>query len=320
MKYLVTGGAGFIGSHLVDALLRGNDKVVILDDLSTGNSKNLQRHSNNSNLEFISGSILDSDQVRELMSGIDGCFHMAAAVGVEKILSDPIGSIKTNIHGTEIVLDSAAKFEVPVLLASTSEVYGKNSLGPLSESSDRILGSPLLSRWTYSEAKAIDESYASALHRTQGLKVKIVRYFNTVGPRQSSAYGMVIPKFFEAALEGNPLIVHGDGSQQRIFCHVSDAVSATLELWKLDRGYGEAFNVGGEEEVSILELAKTIIKLCNSDSLIEFVDYDFLRKSGFEDIARRIPDTSKLRSFVDWNPKFKLDQILSDYFHSLGKY
>lgn len=320
MKYLITGGAGFIGSHLVDALISHGESVLVLDDLSTGNFKNLQKHSNDSKVEFISGSILDRDLVRELMSGMHGCFHMAAAVGVEKILNDPIGSIKTNIHGTENVLDSATEFKVPVLLASTSEVYGKNSTGPLIESSDRILGSPLLSRWTYSEAKAIDEAYASALHRTEGLKVKIVRYFNTVGPRQSSAYGMVIPKFFKAALEGHPLIVHGDGSQQRIFCHVSDAVKATLDLWNFDGGYGDAFNVGGEDEVSILELAKNIIKLCNSNSQIEFIEYDVLRKSGFEDIARRVPDTSKLRSLIDWKPKYKLDQILNDYYISLGRF
>ena len=210
MKYLITGGAGFIGSHLTDALLSRGDEVIVFDDFSSGSLANLSHQKDNHSLKIISGNILDRESLLRAFSGVDGCFHMAAAVGVEKILKDPIGSIKTNIHGSENVLDIAADRGVPILLASTSEIYGKNSSGLLNEESDRIIGSPLLTRWSYSEAKALDETYARALYEKSGLQVKIIRYFNTVGPRQSSAYGMVIPKFFKACLEGQPLIIHGD--------------------------------------------------------------------------------------------------------------
>jgi UDP-glucose 4-epimerase len=317
MKLLVTGGAGFIGSHLVDALIQRGDEVVVLDDFSTGSKENLERFGNVSQLSLVQGNILDKRLVAELMSQVDGCFHMAAAVGVQKILKDPIGSIKTNVHGTENILDQAASLNVPVLLASTSEVYGKNPSESLSEDSDRILGSPLLSRWTYSEAKALDESYAYALHKHGLLKVKIARYFNTVGPRQSPAYGMVIPRFFRSALKGDPLIVHGEGEQRRVFCHVSDAVSATLGLWGSDYGFGEAFNIGGEDEVSVLDLAKQIIEITSSTSKIEFLDYESLRANGFEDIPRRIPNTSKLRSLINWKPNYGINEILSDIYLSL---
>lgn len=317
MRYLVTGGAGFIGSHLVDALLLRGDKVVVLDDLSTGNRSNLEHSQTSTELSLINGNILDGKLVDELMSQVDGCFHMAAAVGVQKILSDPIGSIKTNIQGTENVLDAALKSNVSVLLASTSEVYGKNSSGPLSEDSDRILGSPLLSRWTYSEAKAIDESYAHALHQKCALKVKIARFFNTVGPRQSPAYGMVIPRFFQSAFNHDPLTVYGDGAQRRIFCHVSDAISATLGLWDSENGFGEAFNIGGEDEITVLDLAKLIIRITSSSSKIEFVDYEVLKSNGFEDISRRIPDTSKLRALTKWKPQYGIHEILMDMYLSI---
>ena len=313
MKYLITGGAGFIGSHLVDALLREGHSIRILDDFSTGSTKNLLRSIENQDFEVISGSILDREIVERAFEEIDGCFHMAAAVGVEKIINDPIGSLKTNIHGTENILETATSGDVPVLLASTSEIYGKNSGGPLSEESDRIIGSPLLSRWTYSEAKALDESLARALYEARGLRVKIIRYFNTVGPRQSAAYGMVIPRFFEAAMRNDDLVVHGNGSQKRIFCHIDDAIDGTLELWKSDSGFGEAFNLGGFEEIDILSLAHKIIEICNSSSNIEFISYEDLRKTGFEDMQRRIPDTSKLKRSTGWTPKKNLDDILSDY-------
>ena len=319
MKYLITGGAGFIGSHLVGALLNKGVEVVVLDDFSTGSKKNLEESERNSSLKLVHGTILDKKLIEDLMSQVNGCFHMAAAVGVQKILSDPIGSIKTNIHGTENVLDAAAELNIPVLLASTSEIYGKNSSGPLSEESDRILGSPLLSRWSYSEAKAIDESYAHALYRHCSLKVKIVRYFNTVGPGQSPAYGMVIPRFFTAALRDEPLVVHGDGSQRRIFCHVNDAVNATLRIWESNHGFGEAFNVGGEDEITILELAKRIIEITASNSNIEFMDYETLKMEGFEDISRRIPNTSKLRSLTNWKPSYNIERILRDIHESLAR-
>jgi UDP-glucose 4-epimerase len=244
---------------------------------------------------------------------------MAAAVGVEKILKDPVGSLRTNIHGTENVLEAAVISQVPILLASTSEIYGKNSSGPLSEDSDRIIGSPLLSRWTYSEAKALDESLARALYEKSGLKVKIIRYFNTVGPRQSAAYGMVIPKFFKAAISGEALLIHGKGEQRRVFCHVKDAVNGTLALWNSKSGFGEAFNLGGVEEVRILDLAQNIIKLCESNSTINYLSYDEMRKSGFEDIERRIPNTEKLRKLTGWSPEKSLGNILNDYLEFIKK-
>ena len=317
MKYLVTGGAGFIGSHLTDALLSRGDEVVVVDDFSSGSKGNLDHQKLNGNLEIISASILDKEQLLKAFSGVDGCFHMAAAVGVEKILKDPIGSIKTNIHGSENVLDIATDLRIPLLLASTSEIYGKNSSGLLSEESDRIIGSPLLSRWSYSDAKAIDESYARALYEQRGLQVKIIRYFNTVGPRQSAAYGMVIPKFFSAAIQGKPLQIYGDGTQQRIFCDVGDAVRGTLALWDSQNGFGEVFNLGGFEETSINDLAKKILAVTSSNSPIESVSYEKLRASGFEDMLRRLPDTSKLRGKTGWIPLMGLDEILGGFYNHL---
>jgi len=314
MKYLITGGAGFIGSHLAEELLHQGHEIRIFDDFSTGLKENLAECLNLSNVEIISGSILDKDLIRQSFDGIDGCFHMAAAVGVEKILNDPIGSLKINVHGTENVLESAVVAQIPILLASTSEIYGKNSSGPLSEDSERIIGSPLLSRWTYSEAKALDESLARALFEKSGLKVKIIRYFNTVGPRQSAAYGMVIPKFFKAAIAGDAILIHGKGEQRRVFCHVKDAVNGTLALWNSKSGFGEAFNLGGFEEVRILDLARNIINLCGSKSTIHFLSYEELRKSGFEDIERRLPNTEKLRNLTGWLPERGLADILGDYF------
>ncbi len=309
MKILVTGGAGFIGSHLSQALVANGDSVIALDDLSTGNSANLKNLENNPNFKFLSGSILDEKLVASLIESVDGVMHFAAAVGVQKILDDPIGSLKTNLLGSEIVLTNAAKFNKPTILASTSEIYGKNTQVPLTEESDRVLGSPLVARWTYSEAKAIDESIARALHQKYNWPVKIVRLFNTVGPRQSAAYGMVIPRFIQAAFNNQPLIVHGDGTQQRVFCHIDDAISGILALWKSDKGFGEVFNVGGFEETTIKDLAKRIIEKTNSKSTIEFTPYDQL-KAGFEDIARRVPDTKKLQSLTGWKPTKDLDAII----------
>ena len=317
MKYLVTGGAGFIGSHLVDSLLKRGDEVIVLDDFSTGNRTNLKLIEKSPQLSLIDGSVLDRSLVDAWISQVDGCFHMAAAVGVQKILLDPLTSIKTNIHGTENVLDAASKNQIPVLLASTSEIYGKNSSGLLNENSDRILGSPLITRWNYAEAKALDESYAKALVDHASLKVKIIRYFNTVGPRQSSSYGMVIPTFFRAALSGEPLMIHGDGTQQRIFCHIEDAISGTLALWDVKSGFGEAFNLGGTEEISVLDLAKKILQMTNSKSQLQFVPYEVLKSQGFEDMKRRLPDTRKLRELTKWSAKKAINEILHDYYKSI---
>lgn len=310
---LITGGAGFIGSHLVDAFLARGENVTVLDDLSTGSAKNLEHLKSSEGLKIVEGSILDESLVDSLVAQSNGCLHMAAAVGVKKILDDPIGSLKTNINGSENVLLSSLKHKKRVLIASTSEIYGKNSSEVLKEDSDRVLGSPLLSRWTYSEAKAIEEAIAYHLHKTKGLDLRIVRLFNTVGPRQSAAYGMVIPKFFDAVIHGKEIEIHGDGTQRRVFCHVADAVSGILSIWDSSKANGEAFNVGGKEEVSILKLAEAVMNVLNKATPIKFTPYEELRQRGFEDMQRRVPSTEKLHRVTGWEAKRGLQEILADY-------
>jgi UDP-glucose 4-epimerase len=317
MKVLVTGGAGFIGSHLCEALLAQGDTVISLDDLSTGTTKNLESIRTNPKFTSVTGSILDEALVEKLVGSVDGVMHFAAAVGVQKILKDPQGSLMTNIQGTEIVLGTAERLKKRAMLASSSEIYGKNPKMPLTEESDRVLGSPLVARWTYSEAKAIDEGFARTLFEKEGFKVSIIRLFNTVGPRQSPAYGMVIPRFFVAALANTPLTIHGEGTQQRVFGHVSDAIAGILSLWNSEKGYGEAFNIGGFEETTINDLAKRIIEITNSKSTIEYQSYDELAKEGFEDLARRIPDTSKITATTGWTAKKDLQTILNETHQSL---
>lgn len=312
MRFLITGAAGFIGSHLCDSLLARGNSVTGLDDLSTGNSKNLESAFNDKNFNFVEGNILDRDLVSRLVRDSDYVLHFAAAVGVQKILTDTIDSLRTNIEGSENVMFSAAEAKKPMILASTSEIYGKNS-NALTEESDRILGSPLKVRWTYSEAKAIDEAVAKTLCDKSGLKVKIARLFNTVGPRQSAAYGMVIPRFATAALKDESLTVYGDGSQQRIFCHVSDAVAAINGLIQSEKGEGEAFNIGGLDEVSVNELAGKIISLTKSNSKVTYIPYKDLEKSGFEDMQRRVPIITKIEKVTGWKPTKGIDEILKDY-------
>lgn len=312
MRFLITGAAGFIGSHLCDSLLARGNSVTGLDDLSTGNSKNLESAFNDKNFNFVEGNILDRDIVSRLVRDSDYVLHFAAAVGVQKILTDTIDSLRTNIEGSENVMFSAAEAKKPMILASTSEIYGKNS-NALTEESDRILGSPLKVRWTYSEAKAIDEAVAKTLFDKSGLKVKIARLFNTVGPRQSAAYGMVIPRFATAALKDESLTVYGDGSQQRIFCHVSDAVAAINGLIQSEKGEGEAFNIGGLDEVSVNELAGKIISLTKSNSKVTYIPYKDLEKSGFEDMQRRVPIIAKIEKVTGWKPTKGIDEILKDY-------
>ena len=319
MKILITGGSGFIGSYLCKNLLEQGHEVISLDNFSTGEFENIAELENLRGFKSVEGSILDQELVKDLISSVDSCFHFAAAVGVQKILDDPIGSLKTNLHGSEIVIQASSESKINLVLASTSEIYGKNPSQPLTEDSDRVIGSPLLSRWTYSEAKAIDEALAHAYHSKHGLKVKIVRLFNTVGPRQSPAYGMVIPRFFAAALSGKDLEIHGDGSQRRVFCHVDDAVSGVIDVWKHADGNGEAFNVGGVEEISILNLAKKVIEVTKSNSKINFIPYVKLKSKGFEDMQRRVPSTEKLKKLTGWAPKKGLDEILFDYLSSVRK-
>ena len=310
--YLVTGGSGFIGSHLVDALLARGDQVVALDDLSTGRPSNLDAAQGHPNFRFVHGSILDELIVDELVHECNTVIHLAAAVGVKLIVEQPLRSLITNLRGSEIVIGACHRYRRKVLLASTSEIYGKNGHGPLSENSDRILGSPNSARWAYSTAKAVDETLALAYYRERELPAVIVRLFNTVGPRQSAAYGMVIPRFIHQALAGAPLTIFGDGTQRRCFCHVSDVVRALLLLIEHPGAVGEAFNIGSIDEISIGELAERILAQTGSASTLEFIPYGDAYGIGIEDMYRRLPDISKLGSLTGWCPTMSLDEILSE--------
>ena len=312
MKYLVTGGAGFIGSHVTDALIARGDSVICLDNLSTGNSHNIEHLVGNPLFEFISGSILDVGLVDNVVARVDHVLHFAAAVGVFTIVDKPLESLITNLRGTENILEAAQKHGAEVLIASSSEVYGKNGGGPLNEESDRIVGSPLKSRWSYSEAKAIDESMAYFYYQEKRLAVRLVRFFNTVGPRQVGHYGMVVPRFVSAALANEPLTVYGSGSQSRCFCHVYDAVAGVLAVIDSDATLGEVFNIGNDDEITIEDLAHEVIEQTGSSSVIEKVLYEKAYAPGFEDMQRRIPDITKIKRTVDWSPKRDLSVIISD--------
>ena len=312
MKYLVTGGAGFIGSHVTDALIKRGDSVVVLDNLSTGNRENIQHLAGESSFKFVEGSILDATVVDECVQSVDHVLHFAAAVGVFTIVDKPLESLMTNLKGTENILEAAHKYTKEVLIASSSEIYGKNASGPLHEESDRIVGSPLKSRWSYSEAKAIDESMAYFYYQEKKLAVRLVRFFNTVGPRQVGHYGMVVPRFVSAALKNEPLMVYGTGSQSRCFCHVYDAVAGVLAVIGTDVTLGEVFNIGNDEEITIENLAHEVIELTGSSSKIKNVLYEKAYKPGFEDMQRRVPDISKIKRVVGWTPKLSLDAVITD--------
>ena len=312
MKYLVTGGAGFIGSHLCDALIKRGDSVHVLDNLSTGNKKNIEHLLDNPKFTLTEGSILDVHIVEKSVASVDHVVHLAAAVGVFTIVDKPLESLTTNLRGTENILEAASKHQKEVLIASSSEIYGKNGGGPLNEESDRIVGSPLKSRWSYSEAKAIDESMAFFYYQERKLAVRIVRFFNTVGPRQVGHYGMVVPRFVAAALNNDPLTVYGTGSQSRCFCHVYDAVAGLLAVIDSNATLGEVFNIGNDEEITIQDLASEVIELTNSKSTIEKVLYEEAYAPGFEDMQRRVPDISKIKRTVGWSPKLSLESIIAD--------
>ncbi|GAA3419233.1 NAD-dependent epimerase/dehydratase family protein [Streptosporangium vulgare] len=308
-KYLITGGSGFIGSHLADALLARGDSVIALDNLSTGRLENLRPHPS---LRFVHGSVLDELMVDELVHRCDVVVHLAAAVGVKLIVEQPLRSLTTNIRGSEIVIEAAHRYRKKILITSTSEIYGKNSSGALREDADRILGSPAVVRWAYSTAKAVDEILANAYHKERDLPTIVVRLFNTVGPRQSPTYGMVIPSLVRQALSAMPLTVFGDGTQTRCFAHVADVVDALLRLLDEDAAVGETFNIGSSDEVSILELAKLIIEFTGSTSGVELIPYSQAYERGFEDMTRRVPDTTKLRALTGWAPRRTLDKILAE--------
>jgi UDP-glucose 4-epimerase len=311
-KILVTGGAGFIGSHLADALLARGSKVVALDNLSTGNLENLACARADPEFALRQGSVLDELLIDELVTECDVVVHLAAAVGVKLIVEQPLWSLVTNIRGAETVLGAAHRYRKKIMLASTSEIYGKNPAVPLAETSDRVLGSPGVARWAYSVAKSVDEILAFAHHKERGLATVVVRLFNTVGPRQSPAYGMVIPRLVRQALAGERLTVYGDGSQTRCFCHVSDVVDALLRLLDHPDAEGDVFNVGSTEEVSILELAERIRARTSGSSEVQLVPYDEAYETGFEDMARRVPDISKITALTGWAPTRSLDEILDE--------
>jgi UDP-glucose 4-epimerase len=297
---------------VAEALLRRGDRVVVLDNLSTGRLRNLDGVGSHPDLHFAHGSVLDEPLVDELVNECDVVVHLAAAVGVRLILDHPLRSFTTNVRGSEIVLESAHRWRRRILVASTSEIYGKNTSVPLSEDADRVLGPPTVARWAYSTAKAVDEILAHTYFHERGLPTTVVRLFNTVGPRQSPAYGMVIPRLVRQAVAGQPLTVYGDGLQTRCFCHVKDVVTALLALLDDTGAVGEVFNVGSTEEVSMLELARRVLQRSASSSAIELIPYDRAFDSGFEDMRRRVPDIAKVRTLTGWQPQRSLDEILAE--------
>jgi UDP-glucose 4-epimerase len=310
VKYLVTGGAGFIGSHLAKALVYRGNEVTVVDNLSTGNLENLSAIKEK--IRYINGDILEKKFMEKIVSECDHVVHLAAALGVLKIVNNPLSSLKTNLQGTEVILELADKHKKPVLVASTSEIYGKNEKVPLNEEDDRVIGHPLKSRWSYSEAKAVDESLAYFYYLEKKLPIRIVRFFNTVGPQQVGHYGMVVPRFVTAALRNEPLSVYGSGDQIRCFCHVTDAVRALLLIMDSDKAVGEVFNVGNNSQITIMELAKMVIEITGSKSSIEKIAYEKAYPKGFEDMQRRVPDISKIKQVLGWEPKINLDQIIKD--------
>jgi len=314
---LVTGGAGFIGSHLAEALLARGDRVVVIDDESTGRFENLAGTANHSGLKIIRGSVGDANLVRTALDGVSEVYHLAAAVGVALIAREPLQTIERNIYPTQLLLDELCRRhragqQIKFFLASTSEVYGKNPKPVWTEDDDLVFGTTTRPRWSYGASKAIDEFLTLACARQFGLPVVIGRFFNVVGPRQSGAYGMVLPRFVEAAMAGQPLVVHDDGQQTRCFAHVSDVVAAVLALMQTPKAVGSVFNIGSDQPVSIRELAERVIGIGSSASKIEFQTYTAAYDKDFEDVRRRVPDLSRLRRTIDYYPRFDLDGIIRD--------
>ena len=310
MRVLITGGAGFIGSHLADHYVAKGDQVTILDNFSTGSQENIAHLSGA--ITAVDGDIRNVELVEKLTKDADLVLHMAAALGVNTILESPLESISTNITGSEVVLNAAAKYKTRIIIASTSEIYGKNPKQPLNESDDRVVGAPQKIRWTYSDAKAIEEAMAFALHQEKGLPVTTVRLFNTVGPRQTGRYGMVVPRFVQAAIKYEPLTIYGDGTQSLVFCHVGDAVQAIATIAQTDTTIGDVFNVGGTGEITIKELAEKVISLTKSQSVITYTPYTDAYPAGFEDIQRRVPDISKISNAIGWALTKDLETIIKD--------
>jgi UDP-glucose 4-epimerase len=309
-KVLVTGGAGFIGSHLCEALLQRGDEVFVIDDLSTGRLDNIAHLQDNKAFHFTVGSILDFPRLEALVRKVDVIFHLAAVVGVQKIIEVPVDTIEINVLGSHNVLTLAARYRRACLVASTSEVYGKSTKQPFTENDDVVYGPTTKSRWSYACSKAIDEFLALAYHNAQDLPVVIVRLFNTTGPRQTGRYGMVLPRFVDQALRGSPITVFGNGEQSRCFADVSDVVRALLLLMSTPKSVGQVFNVGNPEEVSIADLARLVKRLTRSHSEIEIIPYDQAYQPGFEDMYRRVPNIGKIERLVGYKPKVRLQQIV----------
>jgi UDP-glucose 4-epimerase len=307
---LITGGAGFIGSHLAEKLLDGGHQVTVLDDLTTGREQNIAGLRNRADFQFVRGSVSDAPTVNLLMSQCDTVFHLAATVGVQLVADEPVRTIHTTIHGTEVVLEAAHRYGRPVLLTSSSEVYGKGTRVPFGEDDDVVMGATRFSRWCYAYSKGIDEFLGLAYHRQFGLPVTIVRLFNTVGPRQVGQYGMVLPRFISAALKNEPLKVYGDGSQTRCFCHVSDVVDALVKLTAGAAHGGEVFNLGSDEEISINDLARRVIALAGSRSDLTHIPYEEAYGRSFDDLPRRVPRLDRIRSAIGFAPRLSLDQII----------
>ncbi|MCJ7730073.1 MAG: GDP-mannose 4,6-dehydratase [Sedimentisphaerales bacterium] len=316
MKALVTGGAGFIGSHLAQRLVGDGNEVIVVDNLSTGSLRNIEHIRNRPGFEFVEGDIRNAGLMESLAGRCEAIFHLAAAVGVQLIADSPVHTIETNIAGTQVVLEAANKFKCKILLASSSEVYGKNEAVPFHEEDDIILGSPSLSRWSYACSKAIDEFLGFAFHQQYGLGVVVARLFNTIGPRQTGRYGMVVPRFVQAALQNEPVRIYGTGSQTRCFCYVEDVVDAIIRLMECEQAAGKAFNVGSDEEITIEALADKIIAMTGSKSRKEFVPYEVAYGRPIEDMMRRVPRLERIRQTIGWEPKTGLAETLRNVIDS----
>lgn len=312
MHYLITGGCGFIGSHLTDRLLKDGHQVTVLDDLSTGKIANVEHLEEHPDFRLLIGSVTDADLVHEAVRHCDRVFHLASAVGVKLIMEQPVETIDTIVTGTQLVLEQANRYRKPLLLTSTSEVYGKSTSVPFEEDGDRLAGPTTKHRWAYACAKALDEFLAMAYWKSSRLPVVVVRLFNTVGPRQTGQYGMVIPNFVARAMRSEALVIHGDGAQSRCFCHVHDVVRGLVGLMDCPEARGEVVNLGSEEEISIRKLADTVIEQLDSGSQVQAVSYESVYGEGFEDMQRRVPSIEKARRLIGWSPEKSLKDILAD--------
>ncbi len=310
MKALITGGAGFIGSHLAERLLKDGHTVAVIDNLSTGSLKNIEGFKNHSSFDFVEGDIRNTELMEPLTEQCDMVYHLAAAVGVKLIADRPVHTIETNIGGTEVVLETANKFGKKILIASSSEVYGKNETVPFREDDDIVLGSTRMSRWSYACSKAIDEFLGLAFHQQYKLDVIIGRFFNTIGPRQTGQYGMVVPRFVQRALKNEPISIYGTGQQRRCFCYVEDLIEAVTGLMDCREAAGQVYNIGSSEEITIESLADKIIKMTNSKSKKEFVPYEKAYGRPIEDMMRRVPNTGRIKNMTGWEPKTSLDEAL----------